>query len=87
MNQLATTRLSSKGQVVIPEQIRERLGLKTGVEFVVICGKGVVILKAISAPEMSEFDDLVAEARRAAKTAGLRKADVAKAVARSRKKR
>jgi bifunctional DNA-binding transcriptional regulator/antitoxin component of YhaV-PrlF toxin-antitoxin module len=30
MSDAATTTLSSKGQVVIPEAIRERLGLKMG---------------------------------------------------------
>ena len=36
MEALATTRLSSKGQVVIPEEVRTRLGLKAGVQFVVV---------------------------------------------------
>ena len=36
MRSVATTKLSSKGQVVIPEEIRVRLGLKTGAEFVVV---------------------------------------------------
>jgi len=31
---LATTRMSSKGQVVIPEEIRKRLRLKAGCQFV-----------------------------------------------------
>ena len=35
MSEAATTTLSSKGQVVIPEEIRVRLGLKTGAQFVV----------------------------------------------------
>ena len=41
----ATTTSSSKGQVVIPEAIRERLGLKTGAQFVVVADRDVVILK------------------------------------------
>src|SRR5438552_4118017 len=36
MSEAATTTLSSKGQVVIPEEIRSRLGLKTGAQFVVV---------------------------------------------------
>ncbi len=44
MGSLATTRLSSKGQVVIPEEIRERLGLKEGTQFVVVGERDVVIL-------------------------------------------
>ena len=34
MAELATTRLSSKGQVVIPEDVRQRLGLKAGDQFI-----------------------------------------------------
>ena len=36
----ATTRMSSKGQVVIPEEIRTRLGLTAGTQFVAIGDKG-----------------------------------------------
>jgi AbrB family looped-hinge helix DNA binding protein len=81
---LATTKLSSKGQVVIPEEIRERLGLKEGAQFIVIGERDVVILKSIAPPTMAEFDDLVRQARGAARKAGLRSADVRKAVSRAR---
>ena len=67
MESLATTRLSSKGQVVIPEEIRERLGLKEGTQFVVIGERDVVILKSIAPPSMEEFDELVRSARGAAR--------------------
>jgi len=33
---VATTKLSSRGQVVIPENIRKKLQLKAGTQFVVI---------------------------------------------------
>jgi len=36
MSAAATATLSAKGQVVIPEEIRIRLGLKAGVQFVVL---------------------------------------------------
>lgn len=36
MADAATTILSSKGQVVIPDEIRARLSLKTGAQFVVV---------------------------------------------------
>jgi AbrB family looped-hinge helix DNA binding protein len=84
MRQLATTRLSSKGQVVIPEEIRDRLGLKTGAEFVVVGERDVVILKAIAPPAMEEFDDLVSRARSAAKRAGMKPASVRETVSRAR---
>ena len=76
MNDAATTKLSSKGQVVIPEEIRDRLGLRPGVQFVVVGDRDVVILKVIQRPDMSEFDEIVGRARKAAKRAGRTKKDV-----------
>lgn len=84
--ELATTKMSSKGQVVIPEAIRQRLGLKAGAQFVVVGDKDVVILKAISPPSMEDFDALISEARRQAKKAGMKRADITAAVAKVRSK-
>jgi AbrB family looped-hinge helix DNA binding protein len=76
MTNLATTKMSSKGQVVIPEEIRKRLGLEAGAQFVVVAENDTVIMKAISPPSMDEFDSLIAEARKQAKKAGLNQADI-----------
>jgi AbrB family looped-hinge helix DNA binding protein len=81
---LATTKMSSKGQVVIPEDIRKRLNLKEGAQFVVVGQDGVVILKAITEPSIDEFDALIQQARSQAKLAGLKRADIDSAVARVR---
>ncbi len=87
MANLATTRMSSKGQVVIPEDIRKRLKLKSGSRFVVVGKDDVIILKTIDLPSMSEFDGLVAEARRQAKTAGLKRSDVSHAIVKVRQQK
>ena len=87
MTDPATTKLSSKGQVVIPEEIRDRLGLKPGAQFVVVGDRDVVILKVINQPDMSEFDDLVARARKSAKQAGKRPADVQSAIRKVRNRK
>jgi AbrB family looped-hinge helix DNA binding protein len=84
MGGLATTKMSSKGQVVIPEEIRKRLGLKAGSQFVVVGDKDTVILKAISPPSMVEFDELISEARRQARLAGMNRSDIAAAIAKAR---
>ena len=84
MDNLATTRMSSKGQIVIPETIRKRLNLKEGAQFVVVGEGDVVILKTISAPSMETFDSLIQEARRQAKIAGLASTDITKAVLKAR---
>ncbi|MCD6388030.1 MAG: AbrB/MazE/SpoVT family DNA-binding domain-containing protein [Desulfobulbaceae bacterium] len=84
---VATTKLSSKGQVVIPESIRNKLHLKTGAQFVVLGDKDIVILKNISPPTIEEFDGLIAKARKSAKNVGLKKNDIANAIAKVRAKK
>lgn len=84
MSTLATTRLSSKGQVVIPEEIREQMGLHTGDRFVVLAEEGIVILKTIFPPEQSEYYSLVKKTRRAAKKAGITKSSVNAAIKKAR---
>jgi AbrB family looped-hinge helix DNA binding protein len=84
MANVATTKLSSKGQVVIPENIRKKLHLKAGDQFVVIGDNDVVILKTISPPTMNEFDDLITKARKSAKQVGLTKTDIKQAIAKVR---
>jgi AbrB family looped-hinge helix DNA binding protein len=84
MGTLATTKMSSKGQVVIPEEVRKRLNLKAGTQFVVVGENDVVILKAILPPSLHEFDDLIVKARREAKSAGLKQADSQDAIAKAR---
>lgn len=86
MSELATTKLSSKGQIVIPEIIRHRMDLHTGDQFVVLADKDVVILKIIPKPTMSEFNKLITKARKQAKDANLTKQDIEKAIKKSRKK-
>ena len=80
MDTVATTKMSSKGQVVIPEGIREALGLGPGAQFVVVGEGDVVILKRISPPSMTEFDEIVAEATRQARRAGMKRSDIAAAL-------
>ena len=87
MATLATSRMSSKGQVVIPEEIRKRLGLKTGAQFVVIGEKDTVILKTISPPSMDEFDELIAKVRRQAREAGMKRSDITAAIKQARRRK
>jgi AbrB family looped-hinge helix DNA binding protein len=80
MKTSATTKMSSKGQVVIPEEVRHALGLKAGAKFVVVGEGDVVILKVVTPPSMSDFDDIIQEARRQARQAGMKRLDVASAL-------
>jgi AbrB family looped-hinge helix DNA binding protein len=87
MDEAATTTLSSKGQVVIPEEIRTRLGLKPGAQFVVLGQDDVVIFKLLEPPAVGDFTELMQEARRAARRSGIRRGDVAKAISKARRSR
>jgi len=80
MIQPATTKLSSKGQVVIPEDIRKRLGLEAGARFVVVGEGDVVVLKALKAPRMADFKALLDRAQQSAEIAGLTSADIQRAI-------
>ena len=85
MQNPSTTRMSSKGQVVIPEEVRDRLGLKAGMKFVVVAEGDVVILKTLSTPSMEQFGELIAKARSQAKESGLKRSDISKALKKVRK--
>ena len=87
MTRPSTTKMSSKGQIVIPEEIRRRLGLRAGVQFVVVGDRDVIILKTVSAPPREDFVDLLAEARKQARKAGMKRSDITAAIAAARRKR
>jgi AbrB family looped-hinge helix DNA binding protein len=51
---LTTTKIGEKGQVTVPKQFREDLGLETGSPFAVLrLGDGLILL-----PEQRRFDQL-----------------------------
>jgi len=83
----ATTKLSSKGQVVIPEEIRTRLGLEAGAQFVVVGEGDVVVLKALQPPRMTEFKALLDQAQESAEKAGITPEDVDRAIREVRRDR
>jgi AbrB family looped-hinge helix DNA binding protein len=80
MANVSTTKMSSKGQVVIPENIRKNLNLQAGAQFIVVGEKDVIILKRISPPSLDEFDEIIDKARRDGKKAGLKKSDIQEAI-------
>lgn len=86
MSTLSTTKMSSKGQVVIPEAIREELKLEAGAQFVVLGHRDSIILKSISKPSPAEFKAMLKNTRQQARKAGLKKSDVEAAIRKVRKR-
>ena len=52
---LETVRMSSKGQIVIPQDIREELYATEGTLFAVVGSKDTVILKKIETPSKEQL--------------------------------
>ena len=83
------TKMSSKGQVVIPVRIREELGLEDGSRFVVSRTDSAIVLKKLSIPEaFEEFDKLTKEGEKHAKAKGIKsEEDIVRIIHEGRKKR
>ena len=86
MEAIEVTKLSSKGQVVLPQAIRDRLRLAAGAKFVVIGEGDVVILKKLEVPAREQLKQLLKESRAYARRTGLKRSDISKALKRVRTK-
>lgn len=87
MTRIATTKMSSKGQVVIPEEMRKRLHLEPGHQFVVLAENDTIILKTIMPPSPEEFSAMLEKTHKAVKKAGITKDDLNKEIKKARKKK
>ena len=85
MEKLEITSMSSRGQVVIPLDIREQLGLKEGEKFLVVGEEDTVILKKITMSSFKNFDKLMQKTQQFSKDKGVTKADVESAIKRARR--
>jgi AbrB family looped-hinge helix DNA binding protein len=62
-------RLSSKGQFVIPGNVRKMLGLRAGSKFALLTDGQDIFLKPIPAPDVSAFRRMADEASQLAEKA------------------
>ena len=58
------TKMSSRGQVVIPETLRKTLGFEEGTPFLVIGRGDTIVLQRLKEPPWKFFDDITKEAAR-----------------------
>ena len=79
-----TTKISSRGQVVIPESVRSEMRLKPGSRFIGLWHDDVVMLKVIAPPSRGEFSALQKRLQQQARETGLKRKDIGKAIARVR---
>lgn len=55
---MATTRLSTKGQLVLPKSVREAKNWPSGTELEIVTHPDGVLLKAVQQPKKYKLDDL-----------------------------
>lgn len=76
MARVEFTKLSSKGQVVIPQDIRHSLRLKEGTPFTVVAQDDTILLKKIEIPKIKNWNEATLPFRRAAKKSGFTEDDL-----------
>jgi AbrB family looped-hinge helix DNA binding protein len=86
MDSLEIATMSSRGQIVIPQGIRDSLGLDAGAKFVVLGDEDTIIFKKLEVPSKNEFKALLKETRKIAKKSKVKRSDVKKAIRSARKK-
>lgn len=85
MAEADTTRVSSRGQVVIPQSVREAVHLREG-ELLAVYGEGdTIVLKRIPTPDVTELQAILAKGEAFAKRQRLTRGDVSRAIRGSRK--
>lgn len=81
---VAIIKMSSKGQVVIPRDVRENINAEEGTIFAIVNGKDSVILKKISTPTIEELikdlEEIAVEGRKNAEKLGIKESDVPKII-------
>ncbi|MBV6492446.1 MAG: hypothetical protein LDLANPLL_00440 [Turneriella sp.] len=87
MRKYEITSLSSKGQIVIPTEIRKRLELDVGTKLAIMTDGKNVLLQKIEPPRISKFNDLIARSQEIRKRKRLKKSDIRVAIKAARKKK
>lgn len=83
---LEFTRLSEKGQVVIPNEMRKRMKLKEGTRFVVLGLQDTIVLRKLElSHERIRLKQLLAEAREKARKSGFSQKEIEHLIESSRK--
>lgn len=86
MENIEITSISSRGQIVIPQGLRNRMRIHEGEKFVVIGEDNTIVLKKLEMPSFKEVDKLLKKTRDFAKKKGIKASDVEEAIKQIRRK-
>jgi len=86
---IETIKMSSKGQVVIPQNIRKEIEADEGTVFAVVGSRNTIVLKKIQTPSketlIKELRKIAEEGVKRAEKIGIKESDVPNMVRRTRK--
>ncbi len=83
---LELTRLSERGQIVIPSELRKSMKLKEGERFIVIgLGDTILLRKLELSQERLRLKKLIRESREKAKKSGFNEGEIEKLIQETRK--
>ena len=80
MGEVMLTRMSSKGQIVIPKALRELMDIKEGEVFAMFGEEDTIILKRVDLPSDEEFEILLRWGSEYARKRRIEREDVERAI-------
>ena len=78
--------MTSRGQLVIPQGIRQAMSLDEGVKFLVVGEGDTIVLKKLEMPSTNELKALLVRSRQTAKKSKFKKSNLNKLIGQERKK-
>ena len=89
--EVETTKMSSKGQIVIPQDIREEINADEGTIFAVIGSGDTIILKKLETPSKEDLIEnlgkIAKEGKKRTKKLGIKESDVPDMINKIRKEK
>jgi AbrB family looped-hinge helix DNA binding protein len=83
-------KMSSKGQIVIPQDIREEICASEGTMFAVVSGRDSIVLKKVATPSkeelIRELGEIAKEGKKRLESKGIRETDIPSIVEKARKR-
>ena len=74
------TTIGERGQVVIPQSLRDEMGIHKGDKFMVLRRGDMFVLKKLRAPSMEDFDKMLQKGHEHAKKHGFQPSDAENAI-------
>jgi len=84
MSVLEITSMSTKGQIVIPQKVRNDAHLSSGTRFVVMTDGENILLKPIETPNIDVFKNLLKRSKTLVKESGIHQSDLKSIIKKAR---